>query len=124
MTIQIDKSHFLPQLKTYSTSSRRNTRFQDNIVGCGRDAMDIAQGWFDAEPWKHGDPADFDTQRECRVHLKRYISREMKSSQTEKSYFLPHIVWSFIAQQVITWIVKLLIEWYWPDLCKEMGLEF
>jgi hypothetical protein len=124
MSIQIDQSIFLPKIKEYSTSSRRNSKFQDNIVDIAREALDIAQGWFDDEPWRSNPVEHYDTQRECRVELKRYISKHDLVGNPNKSYFLPHIVWSFIAQQVISWIVKLIIEHYWPDLINEMGLEF
>ena len=124
MAIQIDQSLFLPQLKSYSTKSRRNSKFQDNIVDIGQNALEVAQGWFNEEPWVYGNTEDYDTQRECRVALKRYILKEVRPGDPEKSYFIPTIVWTFIAQQVISYIVKIIIEHYWPDLITEMGLEF
>jgi len=123
MTIQIDQSHFLPKIKSFSESSRKRSKFQDNIVDLGRDAMDVAQGWFDEEPWNDGDPENYDTQRECRIELKRYIIKRLDLSDTNKSWFIPDIVWIWLAKEVITYLVKLLIEWYWGDLSDKMGLD-
>ncbi len=124
MSIQIDHSLFLPQIKTYSTRGRRETQFQDQIVDLGRDVLSEAQGWFDDAPWTQRPLEDFDTQRECRIELKRFIMNNISLQDSKRSWFIPNFVWVWIAQQVITYIVKMLIEHYWPDLIVEMGLEF
>ena len=124
MTIKIDQSLFLPQIKSFSQSQMKRRKFQDNIVDLGRDVLDEAQGWFDDQPWKYGALENFDTQRECRIELRRYIASRINLSDHNKSWFVPDFVWIWVAKQVITFVIKKIIEHYWSDLIKEIGLDY
>jgi hypothetical protein len=121
MPIQIDESLFLPKIKEFAERNRPS--YQDNSVDLGRDALVVAQGWFDEQPWKDGNLEHYNTQRECRIELKRYILSRMSLTDHDRSWFVPSFVWIFVARMVITYIVKLIIEHYWPQLSDEIGLE-
>jgi len=123
MTIQIDQSLFLPKIKSFSESRHKRRKFQDSLVDLGRDVLDDAQGWFDEQPWRFGVLENYDTQRECRIELKRYITKKIDLSDRNKSWFVPNIIFIWIAKELITYIIKQIIEHYWPDLVDEMGLE-
>ena len=114
MSIKIDQSKILPQLKIWAEGRRRT--YEDNSVDLGRESLDLAQEWFDLEPWKLGKPEHFDTKRECRIELKRFIMSRIDLKDMSKSYFVPSFVWTWVAQQVITWVVKMLIDYYWEDI--------
>jgi len=114
MSIQINQAKILPQLKTWAEGRRRT--YEDNSVDLGRETLDVAQEWFDLEPWKTGNPEHFDTKRECRIELKRFIMKRVDLKDSTKSYWVPSFVWTWVAQQVITYIVKLIIDNYWEDI--------
>ena len=78
MSIQIDQSKILPQLKTWAEGRRRV--YEDNSVDLGRETLDVAQEWFDLEPWIDGKPEHYDTKRECRIELKRFILARIRSN--------------------------------------------
>jgi|TARA_R110000772_G_scaffold103023_1_gene203955 hypothetical protein len=114
MSIQINQQLFMPRLKEWCETRRQ--RYEDNSVDLGREVLEEAQGWFDLEPWKSGRTEHFDTKRECRIELKRHIMKKVDLNDMSRSYFVPSFVWTWIAHQVITYIVKLIIDTYWEDI--------
>ena len=123
MAIKIEQSLFLPKMKHYSEQGRRRREFKEQIVDLSRDVLDSAQAWFDETPWVDRPIEEFDTQRECRIELKRHVSRNIKLSDKDRSWFVPNFVFVWIAQQVITYVIKLIIEHYWGDMMKEIGID-
>lgn len=121
MTIQINQSFFLPKLKTYAENNR--PQFQDNSVDLARDILDVAQGWFDSKPWEKDKIENYDTQRECRIELKRYIKDHLDLNNQEATWFVPEYVWKWTAKYVVNYVVKLIIEHYWEDIMQEIGIE-
>ncbi len=123
MGIKIDKDIFLPQIKLYAENNK--PAYQDQCVDLSYDVLDMAQSWFDLEPWTLGRPQDYDTMRECRISMKRYIVTNVDFKDRRKSYnLIPGFVFQWIAGYLITFIVKKIIEWYWDDLVDEMNLYF
>lgn len=120
--IQIDKSFFLPKIKSRSTDIKFQ-QYEDNCVDLGSETLDLAQTWFDLEPWVAGRAEDYDTQRECRIALKRHIMSKISLKDVDKSWFVPDFIWMWVAQKLISYVVKLIIEYYWPDLLSEMGIK-
>jgi hypothetical protein len=120
MAIQINQSLFLPQIKEYSTTLPSD--YEDNCVDLGRDVLNVAAEWFLAQPWQSGNREDFDTQRECRIELKRFIVSKIDINDKTKSWCASSFTWSWTSNKIITYIVKILIEYYWDDLMQEMGL--
>ena len=121
MAIKIDETSLLPQLERFASKNR--PKYKENSVSLGREAIQVAQGWFDSEPWKNGPIENFNTQQECRIELKKYILSNLDVADKDRHWFVPSFVWIFIARIVITYVVKLIIERYWPDLMTEMGLD-
>tara|TARA_R100000008_G_scaffold16323_1_gene8006 strand:+ start:850 stop:1248 length:399 start_codon:yes stop_codon:yes gene_type:complete len=107
MPIQIDSELFLPKIhkKCDSRMMGNESKRLSSAV------LEIAQGWFDDPPFKRN--KEIDTQVECRIDLKYYILEKIKLKDRKSKFFIPTFVWVFIAQQVISYIVKLLIEHYW-----------
>jgi hypothetical protein len=122
MSIQIDQSLFLPKIKRFA--SKNKPRFQDEQVDLAREVLEEAQSFMDDQPWKGQPEYNWDTQRECRIEMKRYILNKIDVSDDKKSYFVPTFVWVFVARLVINYIVKLIIEHYWSDLQKEIGIDY
>lgn len=114
MSIQINQQQIMPKLKNWCET--RRARYEDNSIDLGREVLDASQGWFDLEPWVTGKPEHYDTKRECRIELKRHVMKQIDLFDVGKSYFVPSFVWTWIAQQVITYIVKLIIDNYWEDI--------
>ena len=122
MTIQIDKSLFLPKLNTFA--GKHKPKFKENSLSLGEEVLDSAQHFFDDEPWK-GQPRNYwETQRDCRLEMKRYIMQKIDIESRDKSYFVPTFVWVWLAKLVINYIIKLIIEHYWSDLQKEIGIDY
>ena len=121
MSIQINEDFFLPKIKEFAQKNK--PVYQDNSVDLGRTVLSVAQGWFDDQPWTRSKKEYYDTQRECRIELKRYILNNIDLRDERKSFFVPTFVWIWIAQTIITYIVKMIIEHYWTDLSAEIGLD-
>jgi hypothetical protein len=120
MAIKINQSLFLPQIKQYGETLVKE--YEDNSVDLGRETLDVAEGWFQEQPWQSGNREDFDTQRECRIELKRYVLSKIKLDDANKSWYDHSFTWSWVSNKVVTYVVKILIEHYWDDLMDEMGL--
>lgn len=121
MPIQINEDIFLPRIKEFAVKHRKD--YEDNSVDLGRAVLETAQGWFDEQPWKSGKVEHYDTQRECRIELKRYVLNNIDLQDEKRSFFIPTFVWLWIAQAIVTYIVKLIIEHYWGDLTVEIGID-
>ncbi len=81
---------------------------QDKLSGLAEEIVDIAEEWAQ----NYTDYPEKKTKRELRRDLKAYIKERLDFKDENKSYFIPTFVWVFIAQQVISWLVKILIEKY------------
>jgi len=52
------------------------------------------------------------SKRELRKDLKQYISMNTNLRDTNSSYFVPSFIWFFIAGQIISWLVRYIIDKY------------
>jgi hypothetical protein len=52
------------------------------------------------------------SRRELRKDLKQYIMTKTNLRDSSKSYFIPSFIWVFLAGQIISWIVRYIIEKY------------
>lgn len=121
--ITIDSSLFLPKIDNY-TARRQSYGSQQREVS--RVALQYAQEWLDIEAdrmqtteSKHAPQ----TQRQARRAMADFIKQNMDLKNRSRSYFVPAFVWQWLAGKVIAYVVKLIIEHYWPDLVKEWGLD-
>lgn len=121
--ITIDSSLFLPKIDNY-TARRQSYGSQQREVS--RVALQFAQEWLDIEAdrmqsteSKHA----LQTQRQARRAMADFIKQNMDLKNRSRSYFVPAFVWQWLAGKVIAYVVKLIIEHYWPDLVKEWGLD-
>lgn len=76
------------------------------------EVIDIAEEWaqnYTGYPEKK-------SKKELRRELKRHVKEKIDLHDYKKSYWLPNIVWVFLAQQLINWLVKILIEKYMMHL--------
>ena len=120
MTIQIDRSIFLPQIKRFAQNKRQ--MFYDNKIALAEVALDISQQWMEEKPWKDRPKEYYDTQRECRIELKRYILNKLDMENNSYSWDEPSYIWKWMAKIMITYIAKLIIEHYWAELILEIGI--
>ena len=99
-----DKENILKNTE-YRFESKGRTK---EIKLLADEVIDLAEEWaanYTGYPEKK-------TKRELRRELKSYIKDRVNLRDKDKSYFVPTFVWVFIAQQVISWLVKILIEKY------------
>ena len=99
-----DKENILKNTE-YRFESRGNTK---EIVLLADEVIDLAEEWannYTGYPEKK-------TKKELRRELKSYIRERINLRDKDKAYFIPTFVWVFLAQQVISWLVKILIEKY------------
>mgnify|MGYP003142107140 CR=1 FL=1 len=116
MKIKINRDYFMPKIKERFGGERR--AYHDQSVDFADDVLEMCQEWMDEEPWN--DDLELDTRREMRINLTRYIKKKVDFTDHTKSYFLPTFVWVYLAQAVIGWIVKQIIEYYWTDIRAEL----
>lgn len=81
--------------------------FGENVNLLSRDCMKLAEEWLDSAKMTHKK-----TKRELRKDLKAHIYENIDLKDEKKPYYLASFVWIFIAQMVITFIVRWIIERY------------
>ena len=121
--ITIDNSLFLPKIDNY-TARRQSYGSQQREVS--RIALKYAQEWLDkqADRMEVSESKDApQTQRQARRQMADFVKQNMDLKDRSRSYFVPVFVWQWLAGKVIAYVVKLIIEHYWPDLVKEWGLS-
>ena len=82
--------------------------YRKNMQELAEEVIDLAEEWaqnFTGYPEKM-------TRRELRKSLRKHIKENLDIHDDSKSYFIPSFIWAFLAQQLITWLVKILIEKY------------
>ena len=115
MNILIDRELF---------NKRVNYRFGSRLHGniATGDLADIvyvlAQEWLDKKEWL-ADP-ELDTIRECRIEMKRHIKSQIDFNDPDKSWCIKESNWRWISQQLIIYIVKLVLDRYWDDILEEL----
>jgi|TARA_R110000824_G_scaffold207819_1_gene393337 hypothetical protein len=118
MTIQIDRELFKERLN--STFGNR----QHGDVACtefSEEVFNLAQEWIDKEEWRTN--PELDTARECRIEMKRHVKDNIDLSDKDKPWCITNFIWTWLAQQVIVFIVGLIIEFYWHDIKEKIETE-
>ena len=116
MPIKINRSLFMPSVKERFGDERM--LYPTESVDFADDVLYNAQKWMDQEPWKN-DP-EMDTPRELKISLMRYVKNQIDFKDHKKSWFVPTWVWIMIAQKVLSWLIKEIIEYYFPEIRKEI----
>jgi hypothetical protein len=122
--IQIDTSLFLPKIDNYTDRRQVFGRQQREV---SRLTIQYAQEWLDwmasikpSHPLVTEIP---DTQRKARRMMAHYVKAKLKLQDRHKGYFVPSFIWQWIAGKVIAYVIKLIIEHYWPDLIEEWKID-
>ncbi len=115
MNVQIDRSIFGDKLERKFGGKRV---YADQSFDLLDEVYDKAQEWFDEE--LQNQPKDRDTPRYVRISLKRYICNNIDLSDSKRSFFVGSHIWVWIATQLINYIVKLLVEYYWQDIYSSL----
>ena len=113
MTIQIDSSLFLPQVKS-KFSRRKQIK---NIESLSDEIIIQAQHYFDDAVWIKDETIK--NKKDTRVSMTAYVLSRVDLNDRKKSFFVPTFVWAWIAQQVIGYLVKIIVNYYWmhdPDV--------
>jgi|TARA_R110000823_G_scaffold226188_3_gene353919 hypothetical protein len=79
-----------------------------NMEGLAAEVVDLAEDWAQ----NYTDYPEKKTRRELRRELRKHIKDNLDLEDHTKSYFIPSFVWIFLAQQLISWLIKILIEKY------------
>ena len=112
MTIQIDSSLFLPQVKS-KFARRKQTK---NIKSLSDETIIQAQHYFDDAVWIKDETIK--NKKDTRASMTAYVLSRVDLNDRKKSFFVPTFVWAWIAQQVIGYLVKIIVNYYWmhdPD---------
>lgn len=119
--ITIDTSLFLPKIDNYS--DRRNV-YGKQQKEVSRMTLQYVQEYINLCADKVGtEPITHTTQRSTRRATANYVKSKLNLKDRSKSYFVPAFVWTWIAGKVIAYVIKLVIEHYWPDLVEEWGID-
>jgi hypothetical protein len=121
--ITIDTPFFLPKIDNYTARRQANQRQQREV---SRLTLQYAQEWLDLQAkLAQGDSQRTlpSTQRQARKQMATYVKEKIDLSNRKSSFFVPSFVWKFLAGKVIAYVVKLIIEHYWPDLVEEWGID-
>ena len=121
--ITIDTPFFLPKIDNYTARRQANQRQQREV---SRLTLQYAQEWLDLQAKLAQDDSQRtlpSTQRQARKQMATYVKEKIDLSNRKSSFFVPSFVWKFLAGKVIAYVVKLIIEHYWPDLVEEWGVD-
>ena len=118
MTLQIDEKlrNLLKGRVNFSFGKR-----QHGEIACGdflEEVINLSQEWIDKEEWKTN--PELDTARECRIEMKRHIKDHIDLEDEDKPWFIRDFVWSWMTQQVIVLVVRLIVEHYWDTIESEI----
>tara|TARA_R100000008_G_C3566175_1_gene159263 strand:+ start:442 stop:774 length:333 start_codon:yes stop_codon:yes gene_type:complete len=86
----------------------------DEAVDFADDVIKISEQWLQSKEYEQLKG----NKRKRRIALKRYIRKNLDLNDSRKSWFIPSFVWIWIAQQVISYIVKIIIENYTDEKDK------
>tara|TARA_B100000497_G_C7505504_1_gene308307 strand:+ start:320 stop:673 length:354 start_codon:yes stop_codon:yes gene_type:complete len=75
---------------------------------------DCSKEWFE-DP---NQPEWPDNQIDARIELKNYVTESLQIYEKKSKFFIPTSVWVWIASQVVTYVVKVLIELNWSEIEK------
>ena len=116
--IQIDRDGIMPEIEEFSRAKTR--RFRDNIKGLSSDVFDKCQEFFDQGVYKNFDPQTVETPLEMRATMGVWVKSEINVSDVDKAWFVPSFVWTWIASQIITYIIKKIIERHWGEISSQL----
>ncbi len=117
--IVIDPSLFLPKIDNYSDKRRANVKKQREL---SRLTLVYAQEYLDLCA-NEDVSATHSTQRSARKQMAVYVKSKLDLKNPDRSYFVPSFVWQWLAGKVVAYVIKLIIEHYWPDLVKEWHID-
>ena len=105
--VKLNKEQILEEVeKKYDDSAH-----DEQIYSLADEAIDLAQQWID----ENEDKIPEMTHMKLRLAIRKHVRSNMNFTDTEKSYFVPSFVWAWLAQQVIMWIVRYIINNYIED---------
>jgi hypothetical protein len=118
MKITLNNKHLLERLKTRVQTHKKFSVFEDQLVDIGRIVIEESQKWLDMKPWSQPDAIVeyYDTQRECRIELKRFVMKSITFADKQTSYYTPDHLFTWSAHQIINYVVKLVIEDNWDSI--------
>ena len=119
MSIKINAAEFMPSIEKYAATHRRE--FSDQSMTLSEEVLAKAQEFFDSEPWVGADPSHYETKLQTRCTMKLWIYDRIDLKDHKKAWFIPSFIWYWAASRLISYIVKLILDRYWPDLVSEMG---
>ena len=112
MNVQIDRDDLLPKiLSQYGQRSRG--KYKSGIKELSSEVIDVAQEWCDLSGNAIEEVIkDARSVRDLRIELKTYVKLRVNLRDKNRSYFVPTFVWMWLAEMVISYIVKIIIEKY------------
>ena len=98
----------IDKAKIYDAVEKRfpDPAFSTEIGALTRDVIKMSTNWLD----ENDDGTK--SQRELRKDLKIYLREQIVFDDPNKAYFLPAFIWVMLAQAVISFIVKYIVNNY------------
>ena len=105
--IKLNKDKLMERVEEKYNDSHHD----DETYALADEAVDLAGEWLKENEDRIPDM----TRRKIRMEMRKYIKERVDFQNTEKAYFVPTFIWVWAAQQIITWLVKIIIENYLDD---------
>ena len=123
MNVQIDRDDLLPKiLSQYGQRSRG--KYKSGIKELSSEVIDVAQEWCDLSGNAIEEVIkDTRSVRDLRIELKTYVKLRVNLRDKDRSYFVPTFVWMWLAEMVISYIVKIIIEKYFEKEIRLYRIE-
>ena len=126
MNVQIDRDDLLPKiLSQYGQRSRG--KYKSGIKELSSEVIDVAQEWCDLSGNSIEEVIkDTRSIRDLRIELKTYVKLRVNLRDKDRSYFVPTFVWMWLAEMVISYIVKMIIEKYFekPIMLRRIKADY
>tara|TARA_R100001163_G_C4938918_1_gene111658 strand:+ start:205 stop:597 length:393 start_codon:yes stop_codon:yes gene_type:complete len=121
MNVQINRDDLLPKILS-QYGQRSKGKYETGIKELSNEVIDVAQEWCDLS----GNTTeqiikDKRSTRDLRIELKTYVKLRVNLRDKDRSYFVPTFVWMWLAEMVISYIAKIIIEKYFN---RRMHLHF
>lgn len=103
--MKLDKVKLLGEAKEYYGRGGVSDQSYDFSSGC----VDLGQEWLDTYKSDYG-ALMRKSPSEMRKELRGYVKKRVNYKKYNTYSFLPTFVWVWLAQTIISWIVKKIIE--------------
>jgi hypothetical protein len=121
MAIQFDDQHFFQMMQDERFDhDDKYGGYNEELQAYGDALILEAKKWFDSKQYLFNPQS----KRAARIALLRYLREACNYNSPDNAWFVPSFIWAFIAKELLLYVIKLIIDYYWDDVVEENKYYF